>query len=42
MLLPKGYNLEDEYHHMKTVVDEWQSKSLEEWLHSIIPASAAG
>ena len=41
MLLPKGYKLENEFHHVKTVVDEWQGKSLEEWLHSIIPASPA-
>jgi serine/threonine protein kinase len=38
MLLPKGYSLENEYHHVKTV-DEWQGKSLEEWLHLIVPLS---
>ena len=32
MLLPKGYSLENEYHYVKTV-NEWQGKSLEEWLH---------
>ena len=35
ILLPKGYSLENEYHHEKTV-DEWQGKPLEEWLHLII------
>jgi serine/threonine protein kinase len=35
MLLPKGYSLENDYHHMKTV-DEWQGKPLEEWLHLMI------
>ena len=36
MLLPKGYSLENnEYHHVK-MVDEWQGKTLEEWLHLII------
>lgn len=38
MLLPKGYSLENDYHHVKTV-DEWQGKSLEEWLHLIVPLS---
>ena len=38
MLLPKGYSLENnEYHHVK-MVDEWQGKTLEEWLHlKIVP-----
>jgi len=36
MLLPKGYSLgKNEYHHVK-MVDEWQGKPLEEWLHLII------
>ena len=38
ILLPKGYSLENEYHHAKTV-DEWEGKSLEEWLHLIVPLS---
>ena len=42
LLLPKGYNLENEQHHLKTVVDEWQGKSLEEWLHLILPANSMG
>ncbi|KAF8808202.1 kinase-like protein [Phlegmacium glaucopus] len=43
ILLPKGYNLENEIRvrHMKTVVDEWQGKSLEDLLHSIMPANPA-
>ena len=39
ILLPKGYSLENEYHHVKTV-DEWQGKSLEEWLPLIVPLSS--
>ena len=35
ILLPKEYSLDNEYHHVKTV-DNWQGKSLEEWLHLII------
>lgn len=41
LLLPKGYNIESEYLHVKTIVDEWQGKSLEEWLYPILPTSPA-
>ena len=39
MLLPKGYSLENKYHDVK-MEEEWQGKSLEEWLHlMIVPLS---